>query len=144
MNYVTFKIIETRSGEFVLYLHNHARKLVSEQHRSKNLEEVVNRLQESTEYRKHFMNALGNYMPVIKIIEDLKGKYAYGTSDEFPKDWADPLELYGDYLQDLITPNLDLDKERSDVLALVEKQGSEWVWENRLNLVAERIFIRDF
>ena len=144
MNYVTFKIIETRSGEFVLYLHNHARKLVSEQYRSKNLEEVVNRLKGEMKYRKHFMNALGNYMPAINIIENLKGKYADGTSDKFPQDWADPLELYGNYLQELRTPKLDLDKERSDVLALVEKQGSEWIWENRLNLVAERIFIRDF
>ena len=144
MNYVTFKIIETRSGEFVLFLHNHARKLVSEQFRSKNLEEVVNRLQESMEYRKHFMNALGNYMPVINIIEDLKGKYADQKTDEFPEDWADPLELYGDYRQELMTPKLDMDKERSDLLALIEKQGPEWVWENRLNLVAERIFIRDF
>ena len=144
MNYVTFKIIETRTGEFVLYLYNHSRKLVSEQFRSKNLEEVVNRLQKSMEYRKHFMNALGNYMPVINIIEDLMKKYADGTSDEFPEDWADPLELYGPYLQDLMTPNLDLDKERSEVMVLIEKQSAEWVWGNRLNLVAERIFIRDF
>lgn len=144
MNYVTFKIIETRSGEFVLYLHNHARKLVWEQFRSKNLEEVVNRLQKSMEYRKHFMNALGNYMPVINVIEDLKEKYATGTSAKFPKGWSDPLELYGDYLRELKTPNLDLDKERDDLLALIEKQGAEWVWDNRLNLVAERIHIRDF
>ena len=61
MNYVTFKIIETPSGEFVLFLHNHAKKLVSEEFRSKNLEEVVNRLEGGMEYRKHFMNALGNY-----------------------------------------------------------------------------------
>ena len=144
MNYVTFKIIENRSGEFVLYLHNHAKKMVWEQFRSKDLEEVVNRLHKSMKYRKHFMNALGNYMPVINIIEDLKEKYADQTTDEFPKDWADPLELYGSYLQDLLTPNIDLDKERSEVMVLIEKQGVEWVWDNRLNLVAERIFIRDF
>jgi hypothetical protein len=64
-NYVTFKIIETRDGEFVLYLHNHNQKLISEQHRSGDLDEVVDKLKEKLEYRKHFMNALNNFVPVL-------------------------------------------------------------------------------
>ena len=43
-NYVTFKIIETRDGVFVLYLHNHDQKLIDEQHRSTDLDEVVDKL----------------------------------------------------------------------------------------------------
>ena len=144
MNYVTFKIVETPSGEFVLFLHNHGRKLVSEQFRSENLEEVIKRLKKEMEYRRHFMNALGNYMPVLGTIEELKEKYPDAAAEEFPKEWTDPLELYGSCIKDLITPELDLDKEREDLLLLLEKHSPEYVWENRLRLVAERIFIRDF
>lgn len=60
MNYVTFKIVETQSGEFVLFLHNHSRKLITQRCRSKDLDEIVNRLKKEMDYRKHFMNALGN------------------------------------------------------------------------------------
>jgi len=144
MNYVTFKIVETQSGEFVLFLHNHDRKLVSEEFRSKNLEEVVERLKEKMEYRRHFMNALGNYAPVLGAIEELKEKYPDVEAEEFPDGWSDPLELYGSCIKDLITPELDLDKEREDLLSLLEKHSPEYVWKNRLRLVAERIFIRDF
>jgi hypothetical protein len=44
MNYVTFAKKETRSGEFVVFLHNYSQKLVSEKFRSKDLDEVVNKL----------------------------------------------------------------------------------------------------
>ena len=44
MKNVTYKIIETRSGEFVLLLHNHSQKLITEKCRSKNLDGVVERL----------------------------------------------------------------------------------------------------
>jgi hypothetical protein len=128
----------------VLFLRNHSKKLVSEQFRSKNLDEVVNRLKGAIEYRKHFMNALGNYAPVLSIIEDLEEQYSDGAAEEFSEKWADPLELYGSYIQDLISPELDMDKERYDLRSLLEKHSPEWVWKNRLRLVAERIFIRDF
>jgi hypothetical protein len=144
MSYVTFKIIENQSGEFVLFLHNHSNKLISERFRSKNLDEVVNKLKGEMEYRRHFMNALGNYAPVLGINEELKEKYADGEAEEFPAGWSDPLELYGSYIKDLITPGLNLDRERTDLLSLLEKHSPEWVWENRMRLVAERIFIRDF
>ena len=47
-------------GEFVLYLHNHGQKLVSEQFRSKDLDQVAEALKEKMEYRRHFNNALSN------------------------------------------------------------------------------------
>ena len=37
MNYVTFKIAETKGGDFVLFLHNYHQKLISEKFRSKNI-----------------------------------------------------------------------------------------------------------
>jgi len=73
-NYVTLKIIETRDGEFVLYLHNHEQKLISEQHRSGDLDEVVDRLKEKISYRKHFMNALNNFVPVLEASDTLEDK----------------------------------------------------------------------
>ncbi|MFO7557650.1 MAG: hypothetical protein R6X10_02380 [Desulfobacterales bacterium] len=69
MNYVTFKIMEQKDGEFVLYLHNHDRKKVFEQCRSKDIDEVIERLKKEMAYRKHFMNALGN-MGIMSIFED--------------------------------------------------------------------------
>ena len=144
MNYVTFKIIETQDGEFVLSLHNHSKELVSEQFRSDNLDEVVNRLKREMKYRKHFMNALGNYSPVPKIIDDLTEKYTEGSAGAFPEGWTDPLELYGSYAQELITAKSHLKKERHELLSVLENQNPDWVWENRQRLIAERIFIRNF
>ena len=59
-NYVTFRIVETRNGEWKLYLHNHGRRLVSEKFRSKDLDEAVKKLKGQVKYRQHFNNALSN------------------------------------------------------------------------------------
>ena len=143
-NYVTLKIIETRDGDFILYLHNHDRKLISEQLRSKDLDEVIDRLKKEMRYRKHFMGALNNYVPVLETRDKLEDKYPAGKGEDYPVGWTDPLDLYGVYLWELIEPDLDLDKERSDLQDLIDEKGPEWVWRNRQRLVAERIFIRDF
>jgi hypothetical protein len=142
MNYVTFKIIETRPGEFILYLHNHSQKLITEKCRSKNLDEVVERLKKEMENRRRFMSALNNYIPVLNIIDELTEKYPDG--EEFPEDWDDPLELYGGYIKELKTPDVDLNLERRSILGLIEEHDAQWVWDERKSLVAERIFIRDF
>ena len=65
MNYVTFKIKETRDGDFVLYLHNHHQHKVYEKFRSRSLDEVVGKLKKVMEFRRRFMNALSNYSPVL-------------------------------------------------------------------------------
>ena len=143
-NYVTFKIIESREGDFVLYLHNHDQKLIGEQFRSKDLNEVVDKLKKEMRYRKHFTGALGNYAPVLETRDKLVDKYPAGKGENFPESWADPLDLYGAYLWELVEPDLDLDKERMDLQDLVDEKGPDWVWRHRQRLVAERIFIRDF
>lgn len=143
-NYVTFKIIETRDGEFVLYLHNHDQKLISEQLRSKDLDEVTDELKSKMRYRKHFMNALGNYVPVLETVDRLEDKYPEGREENFSVGWSDPLDLYGVYLWELIDPDMDMDKERIDLQGLIDEKDPEWVWKNRQRLVAERIFMRDF
>ena len=101
-NNVTFNIKETPEGEFVLYLHNHGQKLVSEQCRSKNIDEVVAALKEKMNYRKHFNNAMGNYMPVINRINELCNKYPEGKEEQYPEDWGDPLDLYGCFAKEMV------------------------------------------
>lgn len=77
-NYVIFKIVETRDGDFVLYLHNHDQKLIREQHRSKDLDEIVDMLKKDIRYRRHFLNALNNYVPVLETRDKLEDKYPAG------------------------------------------------------------------
>ena len=90
-NYVTFKILESWDGDFVLYLHNHKQKLISEQYRSGDLDEVVDMLKEKIDYRRHFMNALNNYAPVLQASNKLEDKYPDGNKGEdCPVGSADP------------------------------------------------------
>ena len=144
MNHVTFRIKETKDGQFVLYLHNHGQEKVYEELRSKNLDEVVDKLKKEMERRMHFNNALSNYTPVLRYMDELETKFPQAKSQEFPKDLTDPLKLYGVYLQELIHPRVDLERERADLKELLNKKGPEHVWQYRLKLVAERVFIRDF
>jgi hypothetical protein len=144
MNYVTFKIKETTDGDFVLYLHNHHLQKVYEHFRSKNLEEVVAKLKGQMEYRKHFMNALSNYAPVMGFMDKLEAKYQDASKETFPEGWTDPLDLYGAYRREVDRPGFDLKQERADLQGLLDKNGPEWVWQNRRRLVAERVFIKEF
>ena len=144
MNYVTFKIKETRDGQFVLYLHNHHQQKVYEHFRSRNLDEVVDKLKGQIEYRRHFMNALGNFAPVMGFMDKLEAKYPDAQAEAFPEGWTDPLDLYGQYRQELMKLGADLDQERADLQQLLDKHGPEWVWQYRLKLVGERVFIREF
>ena len=72
MNHVTFKINETREGEFILFLYNHSREIVIERFRSKDLDEVVSRLKEDMKYRKVFKGALNN-MISNSILDEREG-----------------------------------------------------------------------
>jgi hypothetical protein len=144
MNYVTFRIKETKDGQFVLYLHNHAQEKVYEQLRSKNLDEVVDKLKKGMNYRTHFNNALGNYTPVFGFMDKLEARFPEAGDEAFPDGWTDPLELYGQYRQELMKRGSDQDRERADLQELLDKHSPEWVWQYRLKLVAERVFMRDF
>ncbi len=144
MNYVTFRIEETVEGEFVLFLHNHSLREVHEQIRSRNLDEVVAKLKDQMEYRRRFMNALGNHAPVMGIAEKLKAERS-GTQDRpFPRNWTDPLELYGEYRRELEVRGADLDEERAELRVILDRHGPEYVWNSRRRLVAERLFLKDF
>jgi hypothetical protein len=144
MNYVTFKIKETKDGQFVLYLHNHAQEKVYEELRTRNLDEVVDKLKKGMDYRRHFNNALGNYTPVFGFMDKLEARFPDAGAEAFPDGWTDPLELYGQYRKELMKSGADLDRERADLQELLDVKGPEWVWQYRLKLVAERVFIRHF
>lgn len=141
MNYVTFKIGETKSGDFVLFLHNHHQKLISEVFRSRDLDEAVSKLKEEIKNRKHFMSAYSNYMPVFNIIEDLRQKYLDGKNERFPENWKNVIELYGYYGKELDDSTY---RESREIEKLFKTKNPVWVWQNRMTLVAERLFIRDF
>jgi hypothetical protein len=144
MNYVTFKIKKIKDEEFVLYLHNHPQQKVYEQLRSKNLDEVVDKLKKGMSYRMHLTNAMHNYTPVFRFMDELEAQFPDAGAEAFPDGWTDPLELYGQYRKELMEPGADLNRERADLQEVLDKHGPEWVWQYRLKLVAERVFIRDF
>jgi len=140
MHYVIFKIIESRRGEFVLYLNNYSKKLIKEIYRSKNIDEVVERLKKEMKYREHFMNALSNYMPVLNRIDNLEKKYPDGMNEKFPNGWIDPHELYGCYGNELDDSTY---RENRELEELLRTKSPEWIWKNRMRLVAESLYIRD-
>jgi hypothetical protein len=67
-----------------------------------------------------------------------------GNLDRFPVGWTDPLDLYGEHLQDLIFAGCDMETERSTLTELVEKYGARWVWCNRHRLVPVAKSLRDY
>jgi hypothetical protein len=76
---------------------------------------------------------------VLGFQDQLEEKYPEAKTETFPAGWKDPFDLYGEYRHELEDPRLDLDRERADLLKLLDKEGPEWVWKYRLKLVAESI-----
>lgn len=92
------------------------------------------------EKKRHFMNALSNYIPVLETVDGFDDRGA----EEFPAGWTDPLQLYGQYLEELKAQDCDMEEERRELLWLLNRKTPEWVWENRIRLVGERIFLLHF
>ena len=91
-----------------------------------------------------FKRALSNYIPILKNIDDLDGKYPGKYKEEYPKGWNDLLELYGCYLSELNLSEEQKAEERTSTNEFVSRYSPQWVWENRIRLVAEMIYIRDY
>jgi hypothetical protein len=91
-----------------------------------------------------FKRALSNYIPVLKNIDDLDEKYPGKYKEEYPEAWNDPLELYGCYLDGLNLSDDQKAKERISINEFISRYSPKWVWENRMRLVAEIIYIRDY
>lgn len=67
-----------------------------------------------------------------------------GSLDKFPDGWTDPLELYGEHLQELKSFGCDMEAERNTVTELIGKYGSMWVWCNRHRLVPVVKGLKDY
>ena len=91
-----------------------------------------------------YKRALSNYISVLKNIDDLDEKYPDRYKEEYPEGWTDPLELYGCYFNELDLTEEEKAKERIAINEFIGKHSAKWVWENRMRLVAETIYIRDY
>ena len=91
-----------------------------------------------------FKRALSNYIPVLKNIDDLDEKYPDKYKEEYPENWNDPLELYGCYLSEINLSEEQKVEERAAINEFISRYSPKWVWKNRMRLVAEIIYIRDY
>ena len=67
-----------------------------------------------------------------------------GSLDRFPDGWNDPLELYGEQVQELMSVGCNLETERNTLKELIEKHGATWVWCNRSRLVPVAKALKDY
>ena len=91
-----------------------------------------------------FKRALSNYIPVLRNIDDLDEKYPDKYKEKYPENWNDPLELYGCYLSEINLSEEQKLAERAAINELISRHSPQWVWQNRMRLVAEIIYIRDY
>ena len=94
-------------------------------------------------YKKHFKKALNNYEAVLIILDRLELELPYDAYESFPENWTeDPLLLFGQYLEILKFTKTETDEFRISAADLVECNGAEWFWGNRMRLAAEIEYIR--
>jgi hypothetical protein len=142
MNGHTFMIVETEDGEFVLYRHIQSQELDIETYRSRDLDLVVEQIKQERGYRKHHNGGFNNYAPVLEGITSLTNKFPCHDKEDFPTDWTDPLDLYGCFLEELFSLEIEIESARKEIAELVFSKGAEWVWRNRKRLVAEKAHTR--
>jgi hypothetical protein len=91
-----------------------------------------------------FKRAFSNYIPVLNIIDGLCEIYPERHKEEYPEGWTDPIELYGCYLKELNLSEEQKAEEKIFINEFISRYSAKWVWENRMRLVAEIIYIRDY
>jgi len=67
-----------------------------------------------------------------------------GSLGRFPNGWIDPLELYGDHLQELKSSGCNMDTERISLKELIEKYSANWIWDNRHRLAKVAMCLKDY
>jgi hypothetical protein len=137
-------IRRTYEGQFVLIHIDKTQKFETEKHRSVDLDEVVDRLLDGHGKNNTQRRLSRDYRPVLEIIRYLVQEYPAIDDEDFPVNWTDPLELYGCIREELIGSEVNPDHERREIANLVFYKGPEWVWKNRLRLVAEKVFVSEF
>lgn len=133
------RIRKTDKGHFTLVQLDRTQKRVTENHCSGELEEVIDSLLDQREQTTALAERARDYGPVLETIKNLSGSYPCLNDEDFPANWSDSLELYGCLVQELARLRVDPDTERRKLAGLIFDSGPEWVWKNRLRLVAERV-----
>jgi hypothetical protein len=133
------EITETDDGMFVLCITQNLKNREFEKYRSKNIEDVLEKLKSEFADNGRSNYLFRDYAPVLENIRWLVSKYPSADIEEFPADWSDPLELLGCLLPEMTGRDLKPDSERKTVAGMVFSKGAEWVWKNRWRLVAERL-----
>jgi hypothetical protein len=132
-------IRRTEDGHFILVHKDPIHQVEKEQFRSSDLGEVMERLLDGIDQASISKAQARDYGPVVEILQDLYRGHPCYEREGFPSGWMDPLELYGCTRDELIRNPIDLAHERKKLAGLVFEKGPEWVWRNRLRLLAERI-----
>lgn len=133
------RIRKADKGHFTLVQLDGSRKRVAHQHWCGALEEVIDRLLDAHTQNKPREGCARDFGPVLERIQTLSRRYPCLSREEYPADWTDLLELYGCLVRELDRFLVDLDSERKALAGLIFDYGPEWVWKNRLRLVAERV-----
>jgi hypothetical protein len=102
-------------------------------------------MNKSGSYERHFRKALSNHNSVLAIIDRFELELPYDGDESFPANWQlDPLLLFGQYQELLGFTEAEGDQYRIIAADLVESNGCEWVWCNRMRLAAQIEFIKKF
>jgi len=139
MNSSHLRIRKTDKGHFTLVQLAGSRKRVAQKHWCGALEEVIDRLLDAHEKNKSRQGHARDFGPVLEGIQTLSRRYPCLNREDYPANWTDLLELYGCLVRELDRFLVDLDSERKALAGLIFDYGPEWVWKNRLRLVAERV-----
>lgn len=93
--------------------------------------------------KEHFLGALNHYESILTILDYFELELPYDAYECFPENWEeDPLYLLGQYLPILELSKMEADEFRLRAIELVENNGAQWIWGNRMRLAAEIEFIR--
>jgi hypothetical protein len=94
-------------------------------------------------HKEHFKEALNHYEGVLVILDRFELELPYDDNESFPENWQeDPMVLFGQYLEILELSQTEEDEFRCSVIDMVESNGAEWLWSNRMRLAAEIEFLR--
>ena len=95
--------------------------------------------------KEHFKGTLNHYESILTILDYFELELPCDAYESFPENWQeDPLLLLGQYLEILDLSETETDEFRPSAAELVEYNGAQWVWGNRMRLAAEIEFVRRF
>ena len=93
--------------------------------------------------KEHFKEVLNHYESVLVILDRFELELPYDDNESFPENWQeDPMALFGQYLEILELSETEEDEFRISAADLVDSNGVQWFWGNRMRLAAEIEFIR--